>query len=270
MPGDRPDRARTAAQRGARTLVLDLEDAVAPERKAAARAAVVETVRQLGGQAACLVRVNAADDPAVQAADLAALAEVAELVTAVVLPKVVSVDQVRTASAALGALRLVPTVETAAGVRAAWDVAAASPLVHTLLFGPVDLGADIGVTPTAAGAELATARSLVVLACAAAGIHPPIDGPHLGLDDEQGLTVSARVARDLGFGGKVAIHPRQIAAIRAAFAPSASEVEWAEEVVRAAARAAAESLAVARLADGTFVDAPVVTRARSILAAVTP
>jgi citrate lyase subunit beta/citryl-CoA lyase len=197
---------------------------------------------------------------------------VAGHVAAVVLPKVTSADQVRAAADVLGpsAPRLVPTIETAAGVRAAWDVAEASPQIHTLLFGPVDLGADIGVTPTAAGAELRTARSLVVLACAAAGIRPPVDGPHLGLDDEQGLTVSARASRDLGFGGKVAIHPRQLAAIRAAFAPSTSEVEWAEEVVRAAGQAASESLAVVKLADGTFVDAPVVTRARSILAAVSP
>ena len=110
-------------------------------------------------------------------------------------------------------------------------------------------------------------RSRVVMACAAAGLARPIDGPWLNLDDETGLEVSARHARRLGFGGKTAIHPRQLPAIRAAFAADADEVAWARRVVAAFEEAEGAGVGAVRLADGTFVDAPVADRARSILRA---
>lgn len=111
------------------------------------------------------------------------------------------------------------------------------------------------------------ARSRLVLACAAAGRAKPIDGPWLVLGDEAGLAESAQRARLLGFGGKAAIHPQQLATIRQAFSPSAEELAWAQEVLETFEESLAAGVGALKLADGTFIDAPVADRARSILRA---
>ncbi|WP_229719150.1 HpcH/HpaI aldolase/citrate lyase family protein [Nocardia jinanensis] len=268
VPGDRPDRIRKACERGARAIVIDLEDAVAPTRKDAARAALSQVT--VADAVAVLVRVNASTDRDLLAADLAALRPVLSRVAGVVLPKVESVATVRDVAAELSGASgcvpaLVPTVETARGVHAAYEIAAASPLVHTLLFGPVDLSAELGITATAAGTELVTARSTVVLACAAARIAAPLDGPWTGLDDYLGLAEATRHARNLGFGGKVAIHPRQLPVLTTGFAPTRAEISWANEVDSVYTAAVSHGVGVARLSDGTFIDPPVAERARRIL-----
>jgi len=254
--------------------VLDLEDAVATAEKPHARADAVSVLRTSSGDTCHLVRVNAMDDRDLLEADLDALSEVLDKIAAVVLPKTGTAEEVRelvealqTRAATSPPPYVVPTIETAAGVGEAWRIAAASEHVHTLLFGSVDLSADLGVPLTADGLELLTARSTVVMACAAAGRAKPIDGPHLNIDDAEGLMRSARHARSIGFGGKVVVHPAQLAGVRAAFAPAPEEVDWAARVVEAFEDAVKDGVAVLRLADGTFVDAPVVARARAILQA---
>src|SRR5205823_6392992 len=131
-----------------------------------------------------------------------------------------------------------------AGVRAAWDIAAASATVHTLVLGTADLSAQLGVESTPEGQELLVARSTLVLACAAAGRPKPIDGPFLNLDDDAGLRRSAQHARKVGFGGKVAIHPKQIPHLVEAFEPTPAEIDWAQRVVAAFDAALAAGLGV--------------------------
>lgn len=222
------------------------------------------------------MRINAVDTGLAEA-DVEALEPVLGRVDLVIVPMSSSPAAVRTAAALLGKAearaglepgrtRIVPLVETAAGIAEARDIAAADPRVHTLAFGPADLSRELGVTPTADGEELFVARSQVVLGAAAAGRPKPIDGPHLDLDDADGLARSAARARRLGFGGKQVIHPRQIPVVAAAFAPSAEELQWARRVDEAFHDAEAAGVSSIRLDDGTFIDYPIAHRARALLA----
>ncbi len=157
--------------------------------------------------------------------------------------------------------------ETARGVLAAREIAESSPRLRTFIFGPADLGRELGVEPTAEGTEQLHARSALVLAARAAGKEGPVDGPYLKLDDDEGCAISSDWARRLGFQGKVVLHPRQLPIAAAAFAPSARDLAWAREVDRAFSEAEASGVSSIKLADGTFVDAPVAERARDILRA---
>lgn len=273
VPGDRPERIAGAPRRGADAVVIDMEDAVAPDAKDVARALVVDLL-QGGLPRPILVRVNAASSGEL-VRDVAALGQVLGRVDAVLLPKVSGPGDIARLEQLIGdaasrtagdGLRIVPIVETAEGVLEARATAAASGSVAALLFGPADLSAELGVTPTPAGGELAHARAQVVLASAAAGIAAPIDGPHLVLGDPAGLAQSARAARALGFGGKAVIHPEQIPVVHAEFSVSAEDLAWAQKVTATFAEAEAIGSGVARLPDGTFVDEPVVRRARALLA----
>lgn len=269
VPGDRPDRVEKAVEQGADAVIIDLEDAVAPAQKPAARELTADLLRRLRPDCRVLVRVNGPGEPAVLAADVEGLRRCWAAIDAVVLPKTESPEQVRHLDVLLGGAgstaAVVPIVESARGIEEAVAIASASPRVATLLFGSADLSAQLGVVPTAEGSELLMARSRVVLACAAAGLAKPVDGPWLVLDDDAGLAESARQARRLGFGGKAAIHPQQLAAIRDAFAPTADEVDWARRVLVAFEESEAAGVGAVKLPDGTFVDAPVADRARSIL-----
>jgi len=272
-PGDNPRRMLRALESSADGVVLDLEDGVAEHAKEVARAQVVETVRAC--RRPVMVRVNPPRSGA-QVLDLDALSEVLPRVAAVFVPKVESAadlaDVVRVLAAAEqraglaeGAIGLVPILESARGILAAVEVAAA-PRVRTLVFGTLDLAADLGVTPTIEGIELLHARSRLVLAARAGGVAPPIDGPHAALDDDQGLELSTQAVRDLGFGGRVVIHPRQIDVVKGVYAPTADELAWARTVLGAYAEAIAQGRGAGRLPDGSLVERPVAERARGILA----
>ena len=180
---------------------------------------------------------------------------------AVVLPKATP-----DAVAALGSEGppVVAIVETAAGLRAAYDTAAA-PRVAALLLGAVDLGAELGLEPRADGIEIVYARSKVVVDSAAAGIRPPFDIVHLDVRDDAGLEEECRLARSLGFRGKACIHPAQLEIVHRVFAPTPAEREWAERVIAAYDRESGEGRGVFAL-NGAMVDLPVVERARRILA----
>jgi citrate lyase beta subunit len=274
VPGDRPERIGKALATGADAVAVDLEDAVAPDAKARARAAVPAAVAATDPRPGLLLRVNALDTPHF-ADDLATVAALLPRLAGVLLPKVEDaravqrLDELLTgleaaADLPVGATAVLPIVETARGVLAAPAVAAAGARVPTLLFGTLDLAADLGVTPTVEGRELLHARSQVVLATAAAGLPGPLDGPHADLDDTDGLVRASVRARELGFTGKVVLHPRQLAPVQEAFAPTAAELARAREIVAAAREAGTGAF---RLADGTFVDAPVLRRATALLGA---
>ncbi|GLJ62148.1 MULTISPECIES: HpcH/HpaI aldolase/citrate lyase family protein [Microbacterium] len=252
-PADRADRFAKAAER-ADAVVLDLEDAVAPDAKDAARRAVVESALD---PARTLVRVNDARSGQL-AADLDAVRR--SPYRAVMLAKTEAAADVD----ALGDLEVVALCETAAGVVRAAEIAA-HPRVTALMWGAEDLVASIGGTSsrTQDGAYRAVAmhaRSAILLAAGAFG-KAAVDAVHLDIGDLDGCRAEAEDAAASGFAAKAAIHPSHVAAIRAAFAPSDAEAAWARRLI-------AESSAhggVFRF-EGRMVDEPVLRHARAILA----
>ncbi len=232
-------------------MIADLEDAVAPDRKDEAR----ELVARLRPP---IIRVNGADTP--WFADDLALAAELEL-EAIVLPKATPESV-----AALGAAGppVIAIVETAQGLRLAYEIATA-PRVVLLMLGAADLGVELRLEPRPDGQEILYARSKVVADSAAAGIRRPIDIVHLDIRDLGGLEASARFARSLGFGGKGCVHPDQVAVVNRVFRPEPDEVEWARRVLEAFERGEREGRGAVAL-EGTMVDLPVVERARQVLA----
>jgi citrate lyase subunit beta/citryl-CoA lyase len=254
VPGDRPERFEKAVGSGADTAILDLEDAVAPGRKAFAREAVRTALR--GGLQAC-VRINVAVSDA-GTADLAMLAECPP--RSVMLPKVSGPRDLDAARERLPALPFIALVESIDGMRRIEEIAT-TPGVTALAFGGYDLCAELGARPTPE--VLAPWRSRTVFAARMAGIDA-IDTPYVRLDDDAGLAEDARRAVDFGFDGKLAIHPKHVAPIRAAFIPDAAEVERARAIV-----AAASGGGVVRL-DGVMIDAPLVAAASRVLSRIRP
>ena len=271
-----PVRSLKAIAIGASAVCLDLEDAVATSEKAAARAVVAETLLDPSVEGAnAHVRINGVDT-AFCDDDLTALGPLLPRLSGILVPMVESADQVRHVAARLdaleaehgveaGAVRLIAIAETAKGVLAAPDVAASTPRLRTLLLGPADLAHDLGIELTADGYELFHVRSQLVLAARAAGLEGPIDGPFLGLKDDEGTRTSAQWAKRLGYQGKMVLHPQQLPVVAEVFAPSADEIAWAQTVVAAFAENEAKGISAFKLEDGTFVDYPVVHRAQSIL-----
>jgi citrate lyase subunit beta / citryl-CoA lyase len=247
VPGHRPDRFAKAAAAGAGAIVLDLEDAVAPADKDSARAHVTAWLADGG---AGIVRINPPGTPW-YAADLKAVAG-----HPVMLPKAETAEQV----AGLGSAAVLPLIESAAGMLAAAQILAAPGVVRAA-FGSIDLSVGLGVDPDDPTALL-FARSQLVLASAAAGVAGPVDGVTTDVTDDERLAADARRAAALGFTGKLCIHPRQLAAVHAAFRPSDDELGWARRVVEAFADAGVATL------DGKMIDKPVVDRARRMLARV--
>jgi citrate lyase subunit beta/citryl-CoA lyase len=267
-PGDRPELLRTAPTTGADTVVFDLEDAVAPGRKAEAGASVREVLADLDADCEVCVRVRppgggAADDLDAVLAD----GDARSGLDALVLPKAESADDgadlADLAAERDADLPILALVETAAGVLHAEAIAAADA-TDALLFGAEDLAADIGATRTDDGTEVLHAREHVVLAAAAAGVDA-VDTLHTDFEDETGLRAETEFALELGYDGKLAIHPSQVGPINETFTPDPERVEWAERVLAAKADADAEGRGVFAV-DGEMVDAPLVAQARRVMA----
>jgi citrate lyase subunit beta/citryl-CoA lyase len=268
MPGANAralDKARTLPADG---LILDLEDAVAPDAKELARQQVVAAVRQGGyGTRELVVRINALATPWGRA-DIAEVAGCGA--DAVLVPKVESADDVRAIVAALdeagapAALPIWAMVETPRAFLRMEAIAGAHPRLTALVVGTSDLVKDLHARHSKERAETATARSLAVLAARANGL-AALDGVHLDLDDEDGLAAACAQGRDLGFDGKTLIHPKQIAAANAAFGPSEVELAAAREIVSAwnAARAAGQGVVVV---NGRLVENLHVQEAQRLLA----
>ncbi|MGP9580332.1 MULTISPECIES: HpcH/HpaI aldolase/citrate lyase family protein [unclassified Brachybacterium] len=255
-PGDRPDRFAKAADR-ADAVILDLEDAVAPEDKAAARDAVA--AHQLD-PARTIIRVNAPGGPDVEA-DLRALS--AHRPRWVMLPKASSLAAVDRLVGALPGVRVVALCETAGGILAA-PALAAHPDVAALMWGGEDLIASLGGTSSrhADGSYrdvVRHARSSVLLAARAQG-RSAIDAIHTDLADEDAWRAEAEDAAASGFTATACIHPAQAAAIRAAYAPSPAEAAWARGVLEAAQRHGTGVFEH----EGRMVDGPILRHARSL------
>ncbi|MCL6667205.1 HpcH/HpaI aldolase/citrate lyase family protein [Streptomyces sp. NPDC001102] len=262
VPGDRPGVVAKALVSGADVVIVDLEDAVAPERKAYAREATADLLscRQ---PVPVHVRVNALDGP-LAARDLEAIAPLPGL-AGLRLPKVTSPAQVTRIAAATArasvsgaAPGLYALLETALGVEHAYAIAAAHPSLRGISLGESDLRADLGVREDAG---LDWSRSRVIVAARAARLPPPPQSVHPDIRDLEGLAASCTRGRGLGFLGRAAIHPRQLPIIERAYLPTQREIEEAETIVKAATR---EKGAQA-LPDGRFIDAAVVAAAQRTL-----
>jgi citrate lyase subunit beta/citryl-CoA lyase len=266
VPADRPERHARALATGAGGVIVDLEDAVAPERKVQAREQLAASFAALpaGDRRRLLVRINAAgtpwhDDDRAQIGALAAQG----LIAGIVLPKAErAADLSRLAGAAGPSAALVPLIESAAGL-AAVDELAAGPQVLRLAFGNLDFQADLGLACDADEAELVPVRLALLLASRRAGLPAPIDGVTPDWRDAVRLAADTARARRGGFGAKLCIHPDQVAPVHAALGPTAQELAWARRVVEAMRTAGGGGVVSL---DGRMVDAPVVRLAERLLA----
>jgi citrate lyase subunit beta / citryl-CoA lyase len=255
VPGNRPERFIKARNAGADAVIFDLEDAVQPAEKALARDAVVNG---LDAAAPVYVRINGAQTEWF-ADDVAALAAHPG-VAGLVLPKAEDRESVAAIrKRAHAALTVSPIIESARGY-AQLDAVCGAVSVDRLMFGALDFQLDLGME--ANEHELLAFRSGIVLASRLAGLAAPVDGVSTVLDDAQSVEADARHGRRLGFGGKLCIHPKQLAAVHRAYAWSEAEYDWAKRVLRAVDQSGGAAVAV----DGRMVDLPVILKAQRIAA----
>jgi citrate lyase subunit beta / citryl-CoA lyase len=270
-PGNHARRVEKALSLDADAVILDHEDAVATAEKKATRDAVIAALAR-PRRALLYVRVNAVDTEFCYG-DLAAI--VRPGLDGVILPKVESAGGLATADWLLAqlereqglapcAIDLVPIIETARGLNHVDAILAAGTRVKRVAFGAGDFTLDVNMAWSRDEAELAYARAKIVTASRAAGIEAPFDTVWVDLADEEGLEASARTALGFGFQGKMCIHPNQIAVVNRVFTPSEAEIEFAERVAAAFARAEAEGSAAIQL-DGKFIDYPILYRAQRVL-----
>ncbi len=276
-PGNRPRFVEKVAHCGADTVILDLEDAVPIAEKEPTRQAVRAALTTI---ATCpvYVRINplvatTSFSQAIGEADLEAI--VCSDLSGVILPKTESASDAKQAEAILhrlegergltpGGIDLIPIIETALGVHHAFDIASAGTRIRRLAFGAGDFTRDIGVRWSRREVESQYARSALIIASRAAGIEAPLDSVWIDIRDLQGLTRSARLVKQLGFQGKMAIHPTQVGPINAAFSPTSDEIENAKRIIAAFELAEAAGEASIQL-DGQMIDYPIVEAAQRIL-----
>jgi citrate lyase subunit beta / citryl-CoA lyase len=246
VPGNRPERFANALASGAGAVILDLEDAVPPEAKPAARKTVCQWLAEHPG--AAWVRINGADTEFF-ADDVRALAEVRA--SGAMLPKAESALELR--------MPVIALIESAVGLWNALEIAR-GPQVERLAFGSVDFQLDAGIQGD--DEALLYARSQLVLVSRIARIASPIDGVTVQIGDATRLERDVARARDLGFGAKLCIHPNQVELVERGFAPTDEELRWARAVVSAFEQAAGNAVRL----EGKLIDLPVLERARRLLA----
>lgn len=252
VPANRPERFAKAAGAGADAIIVDLEDAVAQQDKAAARSGLAEPIAQLGTDIAIFIRINGAGT-AWHADDLAVVAALP--VTGVLLPKAESAHEIAAVRQQLpSTMKVIAIIETARGLASVDEVAAAA---DRLAFGSVDLAVDLGCAHERDC--LLFARSRVILAARLVDGPAPIDGVSLSIKDEAAIQADARYGVRLGFRGKLLIHPAQISPTLRGLAPTDEDFHWAERIVSSAADGTARAI------DGMMIDAPVLERARQIV-----
>lgn len=275
VPGNKPrmlDKARTAA---ADAVILDLEDGVPPTEKLTARTTVRQTLEGGGFGPQVIVRINALTTGLAED-DLRST--FGPNVSAVCLPKAETGTEVLWLVSLLAEVErehgledtcvdMLLMIETARGLLHAYEIASVSQRVRALCLGGEDLARDLGAMRTREGKELLFARSQMLIAARAAGVLA-IDTIWTDLNDPDGLEVEAHQVRQIGYSGKLIIHPKQVEPVHRGFAPTKEEVALAQWVVQAFEEASLRGDGVVAL-DGQMIDAPVVARAREILARVT-
>jgi citrate lyase subunit beta/citryl-CoA lyase len=247
MPGSNARALEKGRGIPADALILDLEDAVAPDAKEAARENILSALAEGGyGKREIAVRVNGLDSPWGED-DVAAMAKSGA--DAILLPKVdgaaqvAELERLMKAAGAPEEMTIQVMMETPLGVLNAKEIAGASPRLSCLVLGTSDLVKDLRAAHTAERLPVLTSLSLCVLAARAYG-KAVVDGVHLDLSDEEGFAAACRQGRELGFDGKTLIHPKTIAAANEAFAPSEAELAWSEKIIAAHAQASAEGKGV--------------------------
>ena len=262
VPATQPERLQKALASGADLVIADWEDAVAPADKPQARAALAQALLALpaAARARVLVRINAVGTPW-HGEDVRALAQlVAQGAAGAVVPKAEGAQVLRDVAQAAGArCALLALVESVAGLDAL-DAIATAPQVQRLAFGHLDFQVDAGMCCGADESELLPARMAIVMASRRARLAPPVDGVTVDTRDTQRIASDAARAMRMGYGAKLCIHPRQVAPIHSALAPSPQALDWARRVLAADAA----SPGAARL-DGRMIDRPVVLQAQRTL-----
>ncbi len=273
LPGNTPNIIVNGDALGADNVILDLEDAVAPDQKDAARILVRSAIKAIGFKNVELtVRINSLDTPYWHDD----LEEIVPLVPNLIMPtKVNGADDVLTLDAAIsgieaksglanGTVKLIPLIETAKGLENAAAIAAACPRVAAIFLGAEDLTADLRCPRTKEGTEIFYARSRMVSAARAAGIDV-YDTPFTDVNDDEGIVKDAQFARSMGFTGKACISPRHVRAVNEAFSPTQKEINYAYEVLEAIRQAKEQGRGAISL-HGKMIDKPIVTRAEQTIA----
>jgi citrate lyase subunit beta/citryl-CoA lyase len=271
VPGADEKKLLKAGSLFADVLIYDLEDAVSPDEKAMARAKVKEALALHEGKLN-FIRINSYHSPYFYE-DLTNMVDAG--VSGIVLPKVETSEQIVFLDRIIselevkrnldkGQIKIVPLIESALGVHYAYEIASASPRILRMAFGSVDFALDIQADLTKSGMELLYARSQIVIASRAAGIEAPIDTVYVDIKDSDGLLKETKWIKQLGFQGKLIIHPDQIELVNQVFAPTEEEIIEAERLVKAFEHSLVNGSGVLQL-DGRMVDLPIVERARRIL-----
>lgn len=274
LPGNTPNMIINGDSLGADSIILDLEDAVSPDEKDAARLLVRSAIERMGfAGVEITVRINSIDTTYWQD-DLEAIVPLKP--DLIMPPKASSAEDMRTLDAyiakveqkagiAVGTVKLIPLIETALGVERAFEIASACPRVTALFLGGEDLTADLRCKRTKAGNEIDYARKRLVCAARAAGIDV-YDTPFTDVNDDEGIVVDAEYAKSLGFTGKSAIAPRHVRTINEVFSPSFADIEYAKLVFEAIRIGKLQGKGAVSLR-GKMIDKPIVERARQTLEA---
>ena len=269
LPGNNPNMLINGGTLGSDAIIFDLEDAVSPAEKDAARILVRNTLRYMDlGGCETIVRINSVDTPYWQA-DLDAV--VPQKPDLILLPKSACAGDIRLVDAYLsekeaalglapGTVGLMALIETALGVENAYAIASAAKRVKALFLGAEDLTADLQCKRTKEGREIEYARTRLVVAARAAGVDV-YDTPFTDVNDDEGIVKDAELAKALGFTGKASISPRHVEVINRVFSPTLKEIDYAYEVLDAIALAKSQGKGAIAL-HGKMIDAPIVARAQ--------
>ena len=273
LPGNTPNIIVNGDALGADNVILDLEDAVSPDQKDAARILVRNAIKAIGfDNVELTVRINSLDTPYWKDD----LEEIVPLAPDLIMPtKVNSAQDVLTLDAAIagiekksgldvGTVKLIPLIETAQGLENAAAIAAACPRVAAIFLGAEDLTADLRCPRTKEGTEIFYARSRMVSAARAAGVDV-YDTPFTDVNDDEGIVRDAQFARSMGFTGKACISPRHVRAVNEAFSPTQKEIDYAYEVLEAIRQAKEQGRGAISL-HGKMIDKPIVLRAEQTIA----
>jgi citrate lyase subunit beta/citryl-CoA lyase len=259
VPGNRPERFTKALGSGAHAIIIDLEDAVAEEDKAAARSAIRQAWPSFSAEQRqrIVIRSNA-PGTRFYGEDLMLAEELA--IACLLIPKSESIDQINGAAGVLPTTAIIPMIETARGLQQIDAIANAQQVIR-LALGNLDLQADLGMVCDAQESELQVARFGLVLASRLAEIAPPVDGVTIATDDIDRIMADALRGKRLGFGAKLCIHPKQVPIVSKAFTPTEAELHWANQVIEAdkASKGGAVKL------NGRMIDRPVVLLAKRLL-----
>lgn len=273
LPGNNPNMLINGNCLGADAVIFDLEDAVSPDEKDAARILVRNTMRYMDFRGCeIIVRINSIDTPYWRKDIDAILPYKPGLI---LLPKTGSAADVLAADQYItqmeeklgmeaGTVGLMPLIETAMGVENAFAIASATHRVKALFLGAEDLTADLQCKRTKEGREIEYARTRLVMAARAAGVDV-YDTPFTDVNDDEGIEVDANLAKSLGFSGKASISPRHVDVINRVFSPTIAEIDYAYEVMEAIELAKKQGKGAIALR-GKMIDAPIVTRAQRTIA----